>query len=154
MKVLFFSKNDHILCGNVPDTEGYTQYIVAIFGGLKLHIKHKRMIAFEKTLVHDADMPWEQVEPKIRRKIMSYNADIMLVKVAFETGGIGVLHHHPHLQMSYVASGAFEVTISGEAKILRGGDVYFVPSDAIHGAVCLEEGILIDVFSPMRADFV
>jgi quercetin dioxygenase-like cupin family protein len=112
------------------------------------------MIAFEKTLVQDTDMDWVQVEPKIRRKIMSYNKDIMLVKVAFEAGGIGTLHHHPHLQMSYVASGAFEITISGEAKILRGGDVYFVPSDAIHGAVCLEEGVLIDIFSPMRADFV
>jgi quercetin dioxygenase-like cupin family protein len=112
------------------------------------------MIAFEKTLVQDTDMDWVQVEPKIRRKIMSYNKDIMLVKVAFEAGGIGTLHHHPHLQMSYVASGAFEITISGEAKIPRGGDVYFVPSDAIHGAVCLEEGVLIDIFSPMRADFV
>ena len=64
------------------------------------------------------------------------------------------MHQHPHLQISYVASGVFEITISGNAKILRGGDVYFVPSDALHGAVCLEDGLLIDVFSPMRADFI
>lgn len=109
---------------------------------------------FEKTLVEDKDAVWEQVEPKIRRKVMSFNQNIMLVKVAFEKGGIGVLHHHPHLQMSYIASGIFEITINSEAKILRGGDVYFVPSNVIHGAVCIEDGILIDVFSPMRADFV
>jgi quercetin dioxygenase-like cupin family protein len=109
---------------------------------------------FEKTLVLDSEVEWEQIEPKIRRKVMSFSAEIMLVKVAFEAGGIGTLHHHPHLQISYVASGAFEITINGESKILRTGDVYNVPKNAVHGAVCLEEGILIDVFSPMREDFV
>jgi quercetin dioxygenase-like cupin family protein len=112
------------------------------------------MNVFEKTLVHDDHIPWEQIEPKIKRKIMSYNNDIMLVKVAFEKGGIGALHHHPHLQMSYIASGVFEITINGKAQILKEGDVYFAPSDALHGAICLENGVLIDVFSPMRQDFV
>lgn len=109
---------------------------------------------FGKTLVLDSEVEWEQIEPKIRRKVMSFSAEIMLVKVAFEAGGIGTLHHHPHLQISYVASGAFEITINGESKILKAGDVYNVPKNAVHGAVCLEEGILIDVFSPMREDFV
>jgi quercetin dioxygenase-like cupin family protein len=109
---------------------------------------------FEKTLVLDSDVEWEQIEPKIRRKVMSFSKDIMLVKVAFEEGGVGTLHHHHHLQISYVASGAFEITIEDESKILRTGDVYNVPKNAVHGAVCLEEGILIDVFSPMREDFV
>jgi quercetin dioxygenase-like cupin family protein len=109
---------------------------------------------FEKALVLDSEVEWEQIEPKIRRKVMSFSTEIMLVKVAFEAGGIGTLHHHPHLQISYVANGAFEVTINGESKVLRTGDVYNVPKNAVHGAVCLEEGILIDVFSPMREDFV
>ena len=109
---------------------------------------------FEKTLVQDSEVEWQQIEPKIRRKVMSFSKEIMLVKVAFEKGGIGTLHHHPHLQISYVASGSFEVTISGESKILKAGDVYNVPKDAVHGAVCLEKGELIDVFSPMREDFV
>jgi quercetin dioxygenase-like cupin family protein len=112
------------------------------------------MIQFNKTLVTDDELPWEVVDPKIKRKIMSYNEDIMLVKVAFEKGGIGTLHKHPHLQISYIASGAFEITIDGESKILKEGDVYFIPSDLIHGAVCLEDGILIDVFNPMREDFI
>jgi quercetin dioxygenase-like cupin family protein len=109
---------------------------------------------FNKTLVADDDLPWEIVEPKIKRKIMSYNHDLMLVKVAFEQGGIGATHKHPHLQISYIASGIFEITIAGETKILKEGDVYFVPSDVLHGAVCLENGILIDVFNPMREDFI
>ena len=110
--------------------------------------------SFEKTLVEDSDIPWERVDAKIQRKVMSYNNELMLVKVAFEQGGIGTIHKHPHLQISYVASGAFEVTIGSESKLLKEGDVYFVPSDVLHGVVCLEDGILIDVFNPMREDFV
>ena len=112
------------------------------------------MTQFNKTLVQDDELPWEIVDAKIKRKIMSYNEDLMLVKVAFEQGGIGATHKHPHLQISYIASGIFEITIGGEIKILKDGDVYFVPSDVLHGAVCLEDGILIDVFNPMRKDFV
>lgn len=112
------------------------------------------MIQFNKTLVTDDELPWDVVDQKIKRKIMSYNEDIMLVKVAFEKGGIGTTHKHPHLQISYVASGVFEITVDSESKILKEGDVYFIPSDLLHGAVCLEDGILIDVFNPMREDFV
>ncbi len=107
-----------------------------------------------KTLVTDDDVAWEIVEDGIRRKVMAYNDKMMLVKVDFKKGRIGASHHHPHLQISYVASGVFEITISGEAKILRGGDAYFVPENAVHGAACLEDGLLIDVFSPLREDFL
>lgn len=110
--------------------------------------------AFGKVLAEDNDFPWEIVDEKIQRKIMSYTGEVMLVKVAFQQGGIGAMHKHPHLQISYVASGAFEITIGNENKILKEGDVYFVPSEVLHGAVCLEAGILVDVFNPMREDFV
>lgn len=109
---------------------------------------------FEKTLVEDNKLPWEVVGDKIKRKIMSYSKDLMLVKVAFEKGGIGAVHKHPHLQISYIASGVFEITIDGETKLLKEGDVYFVPSDILHGAVCIEDGVLVDVFNPMREDFI
>lgn len=109
---------------------------------------------FEKTLVEDNELPWEVVGDKIKRKIMSYSKDLMLVKVAFEKGGIGAVHKHPHLQISYIASGVFEITIDGETKLLKEGDVYFVPSDILHGAVCIEDGVLVDVFNPMREDFI
>ena len=112
------------------------------------------MIQFNKTLVQDDELPWEIVDAKVKRKIMSYNEDLMLVKVSFEQGGIGEIHKHPHLQISYIASGIFEITIGGEMKTLKDGDVFFVPSEVLHRAVCLEDGILIDVFNPMREDFV
>lgn len=107
-----------------------------------------------KTFIDNEHTPWEQIEDGIRRKVMAYDEKLMLVKVWFETGRTGVLHKHHHSQITHVESGVFEIEIDGEKRVLKRGDAYYVPPDALHGAVCMEDGILIDVFSPMREDFV
>lgn len=106
------------------------------------------------TLIEDSEIEWLDLGSGIKRKVMAYDAQMMVVKVAFEAGGIGAMHSHPHTQASYVASGKFDITIDGKTKTLKAGDVYFVPSDLVHGAVCLEAGELIDVFHPLREDFL
>ncbi len=78
----------------------------------------------------------------------------MIVKVKFAKGAVGAQHKHYHSQATYVASGKFELNIGGEVKVLGAGDGYYVAPDQLHGCVCLEEGILIDTFSPHRADFI
>jgi quercetin dioxygenase-like cupin family protein len=108
----------------------------------------------EKVFIENAYLSWEQVDPGVSRKIMAYDEKLMLVKVKFETGGIGTLHQHPHSQISHVESGMFEVEIDGQKKVLNAGDAFYIPPNVMHGAVCLEAGVLIDVFSPMREDFI
>jgi quercetin dioxygenase-like cupin family protein len=105
-------------------------------------------------LIEDKEIDWINLGGGIKRKVMAYDDQMMVVKVAFEAGGIGAMHSHPHTQASYVASGKFDITIDGKTKTLKEGDVYFVPSDLVHGAVCLEAGELIDVFHPLREDFL
>jgi quercetin dioxygenase-like cupin family protein len=107
-----------------------------------------------KVFIENESVSWEQMDEKVRRKIMSYNNDLMLVKVAFETGGVGALHKHYHTQITHVESGVFEVEINGEKQILKGGDAFFIPPNVVHGAVCIEAGVLIDVFSPYREEFI
>lgn len=104
--------------------------------------------------VDDQNLPWETVGEGVKRKIMTYDASLMMVKVAFETGGIGTPHSHHHTQMSYVASGTFEITIGDETRTVREGDAYYIPSNVWHGAVCVDAGVLVDLFTPMREDFV
>jgi quercetin dioxygenase-like cupin family protein len=53
-----------------------------------------------------------------------------------------------------VAGGSFEVNINGEKKILNTGDGFYTEPDKPHGVVCLEAGILMDVFTPMRLEFL
>jgi quercetin dioxygenase-like cupin family protein len=57
-------------------------------------------------------------------------------------------------QIGYVISGSFEVTCEGEKKILKAGDSYLIKPDQIHGVVALEDSKLLDVFTPMREDFI
>lgn len=110
--------------------------------------------ATEKVFIENADVPWEQMSEGVKRKIMAYDDKLMLVRVEFEKGGIGNLHHHYHVQITHVEKGKFEVEISGQKKILQAGDAFYVPANAVHGAVCLDDGVLIDIFSPMREDFI
>ena len=108
----------------------------------------------EKQFVIDSDTNWEDLGGGLKRKIMSYDENVMMVKVAFETGGIGTLHHHVHRQISYVDSGVFEITIEENKKILKQGDAFFISPNLVHSALCLEKGVLIDIFTPYREDFL
>ena len=107
-----------------------------------------------KVFIENRDIPWEEVDKGMKRKIMAYDDKLMVVKVQFEKGGVGVLHQHYHSQITHVESGKFEVQINGEKKILAAGDAFYIPPNVEHGAICLEAGVLIDVFSPMREDFI
>lgn len=107
-----------------------------------------------KVFFESEQVPWESVAPGMRRKIMAYEQNLMLVRVEFEKGAVGTVHSHSHTQISYVESGSFEVSIGEEKKTLIKGDAFYAPPHVMHGAVCLEAGVLIDVFSPMREDFI
>jgi len=107
-----------------------------------------------ETFLIGSELKWEDAEPGVQRQVMGYDGQLMVVKVKFEKGAVGKPHTHYHTQSTYVASGKFEVTIGGEKKILEAGDGYYVAPDVLHGAVCLEAGMLIDTFSPMRATFI
>jgi quercetin dioxygenase-like cupin family protein len=107
-----------------------------------------------KVFIDNKEIPWEQMDTGVKRKIMAWDDKLMVVKVAFDKGGVGSLHQHYHSQITHIESGIFEVEIGDEKKVLSTGDGFYIPPNMIHGAVCLEAGVLIDVFSPMREDFI
>ncbi|RKM61802.1 MULTISPECIES: cupin domain-containing protein [unclassified Butyrivibrio] len=90
----------------------------------------------------------------VTRRVLAYSKDLMCVENSFEKGAIGALHHHPHTQITYVVSGEFEFEIDGVRKVVRAGDSMLKTNDVVHGCVCLEKGVLLDIFNPMREDFV
>lgn len=63
-------------------------------------------------------------------------------------------HQHFHTQATYCISGKFEFDIDGEKKVIEAGDGVYIEPNLLHSAVCLEEGMLIDTFSPVREDFL
>lgn len=115
----------------------------------------KTMTTKSGTFLYENEVQWEPAGENVVRQILGYNDDVMLVKVKFEkAGAVGTPHTHPHTQTTYVASGKFEFTVGDETKIVSAGDGLYMEPDILHGCVCIEPGILIDCFAPMRADFL
>ena len=97
---------------------------------------------------------WVETHDGNRRRVVLHTDELMMVEFAFEKGGTGMLHSHPHVQASYVAEGRFELTIANRSTILETGGSYIVPSGLVHGVKALEKGRLIDTFTPPRAEFL
>ena len=75
--------------------------------------------------------------------------------VRIEPGAEVPLHHHPHEQGGTVIEGMIIMTIDGETREMRVGDVYVAPPDSVHGATAGPDGCLVvDIFSPPREDYV
>ncbi len=106
------------------------------------------------TFVKESTVELEEIIPGMKRKILGYDTDLMLVRVWFDKDVVAPRHNHPHQQVSYVEKGRFNVEIEGIWQELEAGDCFIIPSNDMHHAICLEEGILIDTFSPCREDFL
>ena len=101
-----------------------------------------------------AEQPIIDLGGGVCRRVLAYSEDLMAVEVAFEAGAEGSVHTHPHTQCTYVLSGRFQYAVEGEKVTLGPGDSIVVPPHLPHGTLCLEAGVLLDTFTPMRKDFV
>ena len=91
----------------------------------------------------------------VMRKVLSYSKNLMACELTFEKGAVGAPHSHPHEQIGYIISGKLVYQEEGqEDKILETGDTYYVAPNVVHGVQILEDTKLLDIFTPMREDFV
>ena len=107
-----------------------------------------------QTFVKEAEPQLIELGGGCRRRIRAHIKDMMLVEVIFDTGAVGADHSHPHTQISYVLSGEFTYHIEGETRVMHPGDSIVVDGGKVHGCTCVKAGTLLDIFSPMREDFV
>lgn len=108
----------------------------------------------EASIVFEKDVALTDLGGGVQRRILAYNEELMIVEVHFEVGGVGTLHTHPHAQCTYVQSGRFRFTIDGKETEVGAGDSISFPPEIVHGTLCLEAGVLLDIFAPMRKDFL
>ena len=107
-----------------------------------------------QTFVSSSDVAFTELGGGTRRRVLAHNGEMMAVEVSFDAGAVGSDHSHPHTQISYVLEGEFTYHIEGEARVMRKGDSIVVPGGKTHGCACVKAGTLLDVFAPMRGDFV
>jgi quercetin dioxygenase-like cupin family protein len=97
---------------------------------------------------------WEWAAEGVERRLVELGAQMMAVRVRFEEGAVGTVHHHPHEQLTVVSSGRFRFALGDQERVLQAGDTVFIPSGLPHGALALEPGELLDVFTPLRLDML
>ena len=101
-----------------------------------------------------ASVPVEHVADGIERQ-MIWGDRLMVCRLRLAPGTVTAVHTHPHEQITLVERGSVRFTVEGEERISSAGDVLHFPSHCKHGATMLdEEVVLIDIFSPVRRDFL
>ena len=101
------------------------------------------------------NVPAKDLGGGVMRKVLSYSEKLMACELTFEKGAVGAAHSHPHEQIGYIISGRLVYQEAGQAdKILETGDTYYVAPNVVHGVQILEDTKLLDIFTPMREDFV
>ncbi len=104
--------------------------------------------------VNWATVPIEMLEEGIERQLV-VGDDLMLCRLRFAPNVVTAAHDHPHEQITMVERGRVRFTIGREERIAQAGDVLHFPSGCWHAATMLdEEVVLIDIFTPVREDFL
>ncbi|MGB5556837.1 MAG: cupin domain-containing protein [Paracoccaceae bacterium] len=102
-----------------------------------------------------SEFPKIEAGENVTRQVLADHPDLMVVAFGFNRKGAeGALHSHPHVQSTFVESGRFRFTVDDVVTVVGTGDSFVIPSNAMHGCVCLEPGRLIDCFTPRRDDFL
>jgi quercetin dioxygenase-like cupin family protein len=94
-------------------------------------------------------------EKGVTRKLLGYGGNLMMTEISFKKDAEGTIHSHPHEQITYVIQGSFEFNVDGQLQKVVKGDSIYIPSNTLHGVKAIEENsMLLDVFTPIREDFL
>jgi quercetin dioxygenase-like cupin family protein len=95
-----------------------------------------------------------QVLPGIRRKTLAHGDKTLVAEFRMEKGSTLPRHAHPHEQSGYVVSGRIRVSIGEEVINAGPGDSWSILGNVQHAVEVLEQTVVIEVFSPVREDYL
>ena len=101
---------------------------------------------------------WETVKKevmndKLWRKVIT-GEKAMVGQIFIAKGGVVPTHQHESEQLSYIVEGALKFELEGKEVVVRKGEVIHIPSNVPHRAVALEDTLDLDIFSPIRIDWL
>jgi quercetin dioxygenase-like cupin family protein len=99
------------------------------------------------------DIPRQQLAPGIERRFLTASR-MTIARFALARGAVVPPHSHDHEQVSYVVSGALRFRVAGEETLVRAGEALQIPTWAEHSVEVVEDAEVIDVFSPVRQDWI
>ena len=97
---------------------------------------------------------YEAALPGVRRKTLCYGGKTLMTEFRLEAGRDLPVHSHPYEQTGYLVQGHILMIIDGKEYDVRPGDSWCVPPDVEHGAKTFEDSVAVEVFSPVREDYL
>jgi len=85
---------------------------------------------------------------------LTWGEKTIMVRFDLQKGSQLPSHQHVYEQIGFLVSGRIRLTIAGETVEAGAGDSWCIPSDAPHEAVAIEESVALEVFSPLREDYL
>jgi quercetin dioxygenase-like cupin family protein len=98
-------------------------------------------------------VPLEVMSAVISRKVIS-GQKAMVAQVFLKKDAVVPEHQHESEQITYILEGALKFELEGQEVIVRQGEVLHIPSNVPHRAVALEDTLDLDIFSPIRTDWL
>lgn len=90
----------------------------------------------------------------IQMKTLAHGEKTLLAEFKLSRGSVLPAHSHPHEQTGYLVSGKINLTIGGRTHAADPGDSWCIPPDVEHGAEALADSVAVEVFSPVREDYL
>jgi quercetin dioxygenase-like cupin family protein len=97
---------------------------------------------------------YKQALPGIKMRTLVYGNKTLMTEVVLEKGSVLPNHSHPHEQTGCLVKGKMSLTIGAETFFADPGDSWCIPGDTEHGADILEDSVAVEVFSPVREDYL
>jgi quercetin dioxygenase-like cupin family protein len=95
----------------------------------------------------------EKITEMISQKIVAGERE-MLAQIYLKRGALVPMHAHESEQMTYILQGALKFLVGQEEIVVREGEILHIPSHVPHQAEALEDTLELDVFSPIRRDWL
>jgi quercetin dioxygenase-like cupin family protein len=99
------------------------------------------------------DEPVEELTPLLGRQLL--NTETMTIgRISLAAGAVVPSHHHVHEQVANVLEGRLRFVVGDEEQVVSAGESVFIPSEVPHSVEALDDSVVLDVFSPVREDWV
>ena len=127
---------------------------VKIRSQLKNSVKTEGRVSHMKQVCKASEESYIDVLEGIKRKTLVFGSNSLMTEFKLEKGKSLPLHKHPHEQTGYLVSGHIILNIDGLKTEMHAGDSWCIPGDTEHGAEVIENSIAIEVFCPIREDYL
>ena len=99
-------------------------------------------------------IPFHDVVPGIEKRTLVYGEKTLMTEFRLQKDSVLPAHAHPHEQTGYLVKGRLQLTIGDQTYDVSSGGSWCIPGHATHSAVCLEDALAVEIFAPLRKDYL